>query len=188
MKFNKYSHLTGLHATLSPSGSSWLRYSPEKVKSVWLNNIRKQEGTELHQLASDMINKGVRAAKLKNAFNMFVNDAIGFDMESEVLLYYSDNCFGTADAIQYYEHDKLLRVHDLKTGIHKVTFEQLFVYCALFCLEYKHDPFNMQFECRIYQGNGYEVFTPDPYDISEIMHKISELDYALTEVISDYYK
>lgn len=107
MKFNKYSHLTGLHATLSPSGSSWLRYSPEKVKSVWLNNIRKQEGTELHQLASDMINKGVRAAKLKNAFNMFVNDAIGFDMESEVLLYYSDNCFGTADAIQYYEHDKL---------------------------------------------------------------------------------
>ena len=52
--------------------------------------------------------------KIKETVCMHINDAIGFRMEPEVVLKYSLNCFGTADAICF--RNKTLRIHDLKTG------------------------------------------------------------------------
>lgn len=34
----------------------------------------------------------------------------------------------------------MLRIHDLKTGISPVHMDQLLIYAALFCLEYKIKP------------------------------------------------
>ena len=43
-----------------------------------------------------------------------------------MVLYYSENCFGTADVISF--NDDLLRIHDLKTGAVPARMEQLFIY------------------------------------------------------------
>lgn len=70
---------------------------------------------------------------------MFINDAIGFHMESEKELKYSDVLYGTADAISF--NNSELRVHDLKTGLKPIEDPtQLVIYCALFCLDYKVSP------------------------------------------------
>ena len=111
---------------------------------------------------------------------MFVNDAIGFSMESEQVLYYSDNCFGTADAIKF--KDNFLQIHDLKTGLSKPSFKQLDIYAALFCLEYGEDPHKIQIEQRLYQGKGYEINLPDPDLIADIMTKIVMYDKLLDEI------
>lgn len=111
---------------------------------------------------------------------MFVNDAIGYKMDSEVVLYYSINSFGTADAISF--KDNILRIHDLKTGFSKPSFKQLDIYAALFCLEYGIDPFKIQIEERLYQGNNYEVNVPEPEFVKEIMNKIQEFDILLENI------
>jgi len=59
-------------------------------------------------------------------------------MTPEQVLYYSGNCFGTADSIAF--KNNLLRIHDLKTGAVPAHMEQLFIYDALFCLEYRIHP------------------------------------------------
>ena len=110
MEWHQHYDLREKHAFLSPSNYHWTNYTPEKLREVWLNNKKKEEGTMIHAYASVAIKQGFRQANLKRALNKFINDAIGFRMESELVLHYSDNCFGTADAIQYYEKDKLLRI------------------------------------------------------------------------------
>lgn len=70
-------------------------------------------------------------------------------MSTEVVLYYSDRFFGTADSISF--RNGVLRIHDLKTGKTPVHMDQLMVYAALFCLEYKIKPGDIDFELRIYQ-------------------------------------
>jgi len=110
----------------------------------------------------------------KDALNRFVNDAIGFRMKSEQPLYYSENAFGTADAISF--RDNLLRIHDLKTGGTAVSMRQLEVYAAFFCLEYHEDPSKIKIELRIYQGNDVEIYKPDPNDILNIMDTIVQFD------------
>ena len=55
----------------------------------------------------------------------YVNDAIKYDMTPEVPLYFSEFCFGTADAISF--KDSLLRIHDLKTGKSQPHMEQLLI-------------------------------------------------------------
>ena len=82
---------------------------------------------------------------------MYVNDAIGYRMTPEQPLYYSDNCFGTADAIQF--KNNVLRIHDYKSGIIPAKMEQLKIYAALFCLEYKVKPGAIRIELRIYQND-----------------------------------
>lgn len=178
MQWNEHYNLAGKHAFLGASKHSWLNYSPDKMAQVFMNNLKKQEGTELHALASDCIKHRVKLANLKKALNLFVNDAIGFGMESEEVLYYSDNCFGTADAIQF--KDGLLRIHDLKTGDGPVThFYQLDIYSALFCLEYDVDPYKIQFVERLYQGRQWTESAPTPDEIHGIMNKIVEFDKVI---------
>ena len=61
----------------------------------------------------------------------FVNDAIGFRMYPEIILYYSINCFGTTDAIIFDEFNKILRIHDFKSGITPAKMDQLFNICSI---------------------------------------------------------
>lgn len=177
MNFNNHSDIKDLHAFLSPSSYHWLNYTPEKLVAVYNNMKAKEEGTLLHEFASMAIIKRIKLAPVKKAINMFVNDAIGYKMTSEQILFYSHNSFGTADAISF--KDNLLRIHDLKTGVTKPSFKQLHIYDALFCLEYGVNPEDISFENRLYQGNGFEVDIPDPLYIREIMNKIVELDAVL---------
>lgn len=180
MNFNNHSDLKDAHAFLSPSNYHWLNYTPDKLTAVYNNQKAKEEGTILHAFAAIAIEKRLKQANQKKALNMFVNDAIGFKMTPEQVLYYSHNSFGTADAIGF--KDSLLRIFDLKTGITKPSFKQLDIYAALFCLEYGVDPNTIQVEERIYQGNGFEVMIPEPLYIQDIMSKIQEFDIVLENI------
>lgn len=180
MNFNTHSDLADKHSFLSPSNYHWLNYTPEKLELVYRNQRQKEEGTQLHDFASIAIKKRIKLSPLKKALNMFVNDAIGFKMESEQVLFYSHNSFGTADAISF--KDNLLRIHDLKTGVTKPSFKQLDIYAALFCLEYGVNPEDIQIEERLYQGNGFEVSVPESLYIRRIMNQIQEFDVILENV------
>ena len=116
MKFNRRSDLKDRHAFLSPSGYSWINYSKDKLISVYMNSMAKERGTRLHHIAQELIDERIKLPKTSATLNMYVNDAIGFRMETEVPLWYSEFCFGTADAICFNEKKNLLRIHDLKTG------------------------------------------------------------------------
>lgn len=99
-------------------------------------------------------------------------------MVSEQVLFYSPNAFGTVDAISY--RYRILRISDLKTGVTRTSEWQLYVYAALFCLEYEVDPFSMRgIELRIYQDGSCRLYPGDPYKIKEIMDKIVEFDSIL---------
>ena len=110
-----------------------------------------------------------------------MNDAIGFRMVPEQILYYSDNCFGTADAIIF--KNNFLRIHDLKTGIIPAHMEQLRIYAALFCLEYKVKPGEIDMELRIYQNDEIIVDIPTAEDIAPIMDRIVVSDKIITKMI-----
>lgn len=113
---------------------------------------------------------------------MYVNDAIGYRMTPEQVLYFSDNCFGTADAISFKKN--FLRIHDLKTGETPAHFEQLFIYDAIFCLEYHINPKDIQIENRIYQFDDYIIAEPSSDDIWVIMNKIISSDKTIEIVKS----
>ena len=110
---------------------------------------------------------------------MFINDAIGFKMDSEVVLYYSDYFFGTADAISF--RNNVLRVHDLKTGDRDVSMEQLLVYVALFLLEYREIKLSEieEIELRIYQNTEILYHKPERDEILPIIDKIMYLNKVL---------
>ena len=101
---------------------------------------------------------------------LFINDAIGYKMSSEITLVYSKRFFGTTDAISF--RNNFLRVHDLKSGDGKADFEQLLIYVGLFCLEYKIKPADIQIECRIYQFGEWRSCEPSVDVILPIMDKI----------------
>jgi hypothetical protein len=153
MKFNTHYNLQGKHAFLGASKWNWINYDEDKLITTYQNFEAVERGTRLHALAASMITEGVKAQRSKQTLNMYVNDAIGFRMNPEVVLYYSDNVFGTTDAIRYDEKKKFLRIHDLKTGVTPAHMEQLMIYAALFCLEYHIDPMSISMELRIYQNN-----------------------------------
>lgn len=180
MNFNEHYNLVGKHAFLSASSYHWLNYDSDKLKNVYYNSLKREEGTRLHAFASEAIKLNLKMARSKRAINQFVNDAIGFRMESEQVLYYSQFAFGTADAISF--KDGLLRVHDLKTGVTQVSFKQLRIYCALFCLEYNIEPKKIEMECRIYQGTEVLMEHPDPDEVCEIMDKIIAFDMVLSKL------
>ena len=106
-------------------------------------------------------------------------------MKTEVVLFYSPRFFGTADAISFDEKKKLLRIHDLKTGRTPVHIEQLRIYAALFCLEYKIKPGEIEMELRIYQSNEIEIDKPTAEDILPIMDKIIHFDKLLESLYGE---
>lgn len=62
-------------------------------------------------------------------------EIVDHKMMPEQPLFYSENCFGTANAISFRKNH--LQIHDLKTGAIHAHMEQLLIYAALFCLEYQ---------------------------------------------------
>lgn len=183
MKFHDHKNLEGLHAVFTASQSSWLRYDDDKIIEAYLNRKAAEMGTRLHEWAAETIKLGLKQPKSKKTIYAYVNDAIGFKMEPEVVLFYSDRFFGTADAICF--RDGVLRIHDLKTGkIGKIEshMEQLKVYAALFCLEYKVKPGDIQIELRVYKNDEIISWKPTVEDIVPIMDKIVHLDKLLDKL------
>lgn len=174
MIFNSHSRLEGTHAFLSPSKYHWINYDSEKLDLAYNNAKAAQRGVELHALAHEAIRLGIRLPRNRQSLNMYVNDAIGYRMAQEQILYYSENCYGQADTISF--NDKLLRIHDLKTGLIPGSIHQLEVYAALFCLEYGKKPGEIDIELRIYQDDEAEAFIPDVDTIAHIMSTIITFD------------
>lgn len=180
MNFNKHSNLEGQHAFLGASKYHWINYDTEKLAESYSNFMATQKGTVLHNFAAQCISLGQKLPKSKKTLNMYVNDAIGYKMTPEQVLYYSDNCFGTTDAIMF--RDGHLRIHDLKTGRIPAHMEQLEIYVALFCLEYKIRPSDIETELRIYQNDEILYFNPTAEDIVPIMDKIITFDKVITKI------
>jgi len=209
MIFDKHLELEGNHAFLSPSNNSWTNYDDEKLRQRYLNFKNLERGTKLHQFAKDAIELNRMQPRSKETLCMYVNDAIMLKMTPEQPLIYSFNCFGTADTISYKRN--VLRIHDLKTGDLEAGMKQLYIYAALFCLNYQNrvselrrkgktdndiaelldvKPNELHFEperfddivLRIYQFNEIKEEHPDPLDIRELMNTIVHLDQVLNDV------
>ena len=180
MFFNNHTNLEGLHAPFGASKSSWLRYSDEKIVEVYNNLQAAEMGTRLHEWAKQTIDLGIKQSRSKKTIYSYVNDAIGFNMSTEVILFYSERFFGTADAISF--RNNFLRIHDLKTGRRPVHMEQLEIYAALFCLEYKIKPGDIRMELRIYQNDEILVHEPTAEDILPIMDKIVHVNKMLEKI------
>lgn len=204
MIFNQHSDLEGQHAFLGASKYSWLNYDKEKLELAYKRQYANTIGTVLHDLAHRCIVNKIKLSKadrhlitltllengvpqgLINANDIletlvpFVNDAIGFRMESEQVLFYSENAFGTTDAISF--KNNVLRIHDYKSGIAPVHMDQLEIYAALFCLEYNEKPENIKIELRIYQSGEVLYEEPEPETIRAIMNKIVDSDRFLRKL------
>ena len=189
MNFNQHLNLEGKHAFFGASQYHWINYSDEKMLQVYMNMLATERGTRLHAFAAEAIELR-RKMKGGDYFAKYVNDAIGYGMTPEVVLYYSDVCFGTADAIKFDEKKGFLRIHDLKSGATPTHFEQLMVYVAYFCLEYNVRPGDIETELRIYQEpndkNKYDtdvrIYIPTTDEIVPIMDKA----VTFTKAIHDY--
>lgn len=177
--FNNHYDLKDKHAVLSASKYHWLNYTEERLFEYVDNLHAARRGTELHELAYRLIRLGVKLPNTTQTLNMYVNDAIGYRMSPEQILYYSPWAFGTADAISF--RDRILRLFDLKNGKNKVSENQLLVYAAYFCLEYGiKRPSDIQFDLRIYQNDEVYEIEVDPAEIVYIMDRIVELNTLIT--------
>lgn len=200
MNFLTHSELIGKHAILSPSNYHWINYDEDRLFKRYISSYSEIAGTVLHELACKLITHRIKLKESdrnlvllylldnkvpRNVIDMdrvfpnlkaYVNDAIGFRMTPEVILYHSDSCFGTTDAIAFDSKNKFLRIHDLKTGISKASMDQLKIYAALFCLEYKEKPDKIQTELRIYQSNEVSIENPKPEEIDSIIDVILRFD------------
>lgn len=180
MQWNDHWKLEGKHAYLGASKHHWLRYDVAKLRRNYENHKKAQEGSEMHELAKLLIKKRVKL-RGTHTFAAYVNDAIGFKMDPEVVLaYWPDRnvdpvLFGTCDAIKYDPRNKVLRIHDLKTGLHPGHMDQLRIYALLFFLEYgalfRIKPHDVTIELRIYQNDEIVREIADPDTIVEYMEK-----------------
>ena len=180
MDFNNHWKLEGAHSFLSPSQYHWVNYTPEKLTERYFNSEATKKGTALHEYAKRAITLERKQPKTKDSVNMFINDAIGYSMTPEQPLYYSDYCFGTADAISFWKNK--LRIHDLKTGASQTSMVQLEIYAALFCLEYGYPPEEISMELRIYHSGECRKMVQEPEEIRSIMDKIVEFDMLLAKL------
>lgn len=183
MKFNEHYRLKDKHSFLSASKYHWINYDEEKLVQSWNTFEAAALGTRIHAIAAELIELGIRLPKQKKTLNLYVNDGIGYKMQTEQVLYFSENAFGTADTISFRKEAKTgrntLRIHDLKTGSVPAHMEQLMIYAAYFCLEYGFKPRDIDIELRIYQNdevlvhNAADEFKEDTtgYDMIELITK-----------------
>ena len=201
MIWHDHSKLIGTHAFLSASQPGWRKKNADELMEAKCNSYSQQIGTLLHAYAADCIKyreklrkgdmRGVKFDLMRKGipeyaidieriyptFMTYVNDAIGYRLAPEVVLYYSDECYGTADAIEV--DGKILRIHDLKTGVKPAKMEQLMIYAALFYLEYGSKLETIKPELRIYQMDEVLVCEPEMDEIREVMDDIVEKDRVL---------
>ena len=180
MNWNRHSNLEGQHAFLGASSYHWINYDEEKVADAYAKWRAAQRGTMLHSFAAQCILLGQKLPRSEKTLNMYVNDAIGYKMTPEQILYYSPNCFGTADTIVF--RNNFLRIHDLKTGETPAHMEQLMIYAALFCLEYGVKPSEIDMELRIYQNDEVLVHNPQADEIVPIIDKIISFDKLINRM------
>jgi len=180
MNFNRHLTLKGSHAFLSASNYHWVNYDEDKLDKAFQASLAAQRGTDLHALAHELIRLGVRLPTRRTTLNLYVNDAIGFRMTPEQILFYSANCYGTADTIAFTRGT--LRIHDLKTGAIEASVTQLEIYAALFCLEYRVKPFEIKTELAIYQSDEVRQYTADPDKIVHIMDRIVTFDRRINQM------
>lgn len=182
MDFNQHWNEIGKHAFLGASKYSWINYDEAKLIESYNNYLAVQRGTELHAFAAQAIKLGQKlpSTKAHLTLNEYVNDAIGYRLIPEQVLYFSDNAFGTADAISF--RNNVLRIHDLKTGVTPAHMEQLEIYAAYFCLEYAKNPEDIQIILRLYQSNDFIEEIPDPKVIREIMAKATLFDKRINDI------
>lgn len=180
MRFNNHFRVEGKHAFLGASKYHWINYEIEKMERIWENKFSSERGTRIHKIAASLIRERIRLAPQELTLNMYVNDAIGFRMIPEQVLMFSDNCFGTADAIVF--NKGILRVHDLKTGVHPGSEHQGEIYCALFCHEYGVNPYDIEMIIRIYQNDQIFETIADSAWIKDIMTKIERFDKRIEQM------
>lgn len=180
MRFNTHGKLQGAHAFLSASQYHWLNDDDAKLIERFKTWQAAARGTALHDLAHRAIELGVKLPRTPKTLNMYVNDAIGYRMKTEQVLFYSLNCFGTADAISYRKN--LLRIHDYKSGVTKASFSQLMVYAAIFCLEYDFRPASLKAELRIYQNDEIRILEPEGDDIAYVVDQIIRFDKLIDQM------
>lgn len=177
--YNNHAHLEGTHAFLSPSNYHWLRYDREKLLRRLETAKAAARGTSLHKLAAHAISEGVQLMPDGSTISMYVNDAIKYGMEPERALFFSMDCYGTADAIGFEIYPEplgdvrgFLRIFDLKTGVTPCSVEQLYIYAAVFCLEYDFRPYEIEGELRIYQNDDVQCWPIELVTLTEVISVI----------------
>jgi len=197
MIFNKHPKFSETHALLSPSQPHWINYDRQRLIDFYDTNGAQEKGTRLHALLAEAITcnrlygiPNSNAFGVEDTFGMYFHDACEFKMTPEVTLVYSDICYGHADAIAFDEKNRLLRIHDYKSGFRKAEFLQLEVYAAQFFAEYSDtlkfdfelDPYQCFIELRIYQNNECRIETPTSnYILDEVLGRIREKHIWLSE-------
>lgn len=203
MIWHDHSKLKGTHAFCSASNFSWRNYDLVKLEQIKVSSYAAPIGTALHELAAEYIKKGFEIKKTDKHgilgylvvqkkfpqkvididyifpnFMAYVNDGIRFSMDPEVVLYYSDNFFGTADCLSW--ENGILQISDLKTGKSEPKFTQLENYAALFCLEYKVKPKDIkQIIFRLYHGEELMVAEPPSDILNPVIDQIVEFNKFL---------
>lgn len=180
MNWNEHSNLEGLHAFLGGSKYHWINYSEEKLATTYRNTLAALRGTELHAFAAMCINLRQKLPRSKRTLNAYVNDSINLSMRAEQPLFYSENCFGTADAISFKKD--ILTIHDFKSGVIPAHIEQLEIYASLFCLEYKIKPTEINIFLKIYQNDEVLFHNPEADEIAPIMDKIVTFDKIIKSI------
>lgn len=198
--------LKNTHAFCGASNYHWRNYDKEKLIQTKINSNANVVGTLLHAYAADNIDKGFKIYKtdkrgvlrylivehgvpeyavdidrlFPNLMN-YVNDCIGYRMKPEVLLYYSDDFYGTTDAISW--SNNVLRISDLKTGKSEPSFMQLENYAAFFCLRYKVKPSDIKkIEFRFYQDNEIIFAEPSSKILVPIIDQIIDFNNVLSSM------
>lgn len=184
MRFNQHSDFEGRHAFLSASKYHWVNYTPDKLLEKYATARAAAEGTALHDLAKQLIQLGVKLPNTPQTLNMYVNDCIGYRMQTEQTLVFSPNAFGTADAIDFSRavDSMILRIFDYKSGVTPASVTQLEVYAALFCLEYRVRPLEIAYDLRLYQNDAVILHDTDPENIAYIMDRFEEFDKIINQV------
>ena len=184
-QFNDHWKLAGKHSFMSPSSYHWINYDEDKIRDRFKTSMDAALGTRKHEFAKEAIEMGIKMADTGQTLNSYINDCIGYRMTPEVLLYFSENCFGTADAISYRMNPKTrkmrLRVFDLKNGTTKASEKQLWVYIAIFCHEYEVDINEIEVDARIYQNDIIHEFEIDPLIIMDLIALMKRND----DIIND---
>lgn len=210
MNFARHYDKEGKHAVLSPSTWRWINDDKDALLRRLSSQYAQTIGTILHAMAYKHIKYRIKMSKFDkkhimlellsngvpgyvvNQYDLdsifenlmaYVNDGIGFNMTPEVVLYYTDNFFGTADSIAYNEKTKTLRIHDYKSGVVPAHMEQLGIYAALFCLEYRIKPYEIaETELRIYQNGEILFHNPTADEIKDFADKIIAHDTFINQL------